>query len=134
MISIPIEYTDFNGVQRTEVHHFNLTETELMKMELLTEGGLTAKYQKLVDSEDVAALVDVFENLVLRSYGVKDPDGKRFIKSEELSLEFSQTNAYNELFLRLLTDPDEMAKFIKGVIPDNLNKKISAAPNAILPA
>lgn len=64
-------------------------------------------------------------------YGEKSPDGKRFVKSEELSTAFSQTEAYSQLYMELATDADKAAEFINGVIP---NKKPAASQHpAIAP-
>ena len=69
-----------------------------------------------MNEKEVAAL---FEQLIKMSYGEKSPDGKRFIKSEELTEAFCQTEAYTELLLELMGDDSAtaVAEFIKGVMP-----------------
>ena len=93
MLAKTIEYEDFNGLMRKETFYFHLSEAELMEMELITEGGLTATYQKIVDAKDVPSLVKIFKDLIFKSYGEKSADGRQFNKSEALSLAFSYTNA-----------------------------------------
>ena len=62
-------------------------------------------------------LIDLFKDLILRSYGEKSADGRRFIKSKELSTAFSQTEAYSELFMELVTDAEKAAEFVNGITP-----------------
>ena len=58
----------------------------------------------------------------MKAYGEKSPDGKRFIKSPELSEAFSQTEAYSELFMELASDSDAASKFVNGIIPADMVK------------
>lgn len=112
-------YTDFNGEERTEDFFFNLTKAELTEMELLTEGGLKEKIERITKAKDVPEIIKLFKELILKAYGVKSPDGKRFIKSEQLSEEFAQTNAYSDLFVELATDSGAAAAFVNGIVPSD---------------
>lgn len=112
-------YTDFNGEERTEDFFFNLTKAELTEMELLTEGGLKEKIERITKAKDVPEIIKLFKELILKAYGVKSPDGKRFIKSEQLSEEFAQTNAYSDLFVELATDSGAAAAFVNGIMPSD---------------
>ena len=123
MIKKTITYKDYNQVERTEDFYFNLSKAEVMEMEMSTAGGMAETIQKIVDAKDAPAIIRVFKDLVLKSYGVKSDDGRRFIKSKELSDEFSQTEAYSQIFMELATDADEAAKFVNGIIPADLNQK-----------
>ena len=125
MIKKTIEYTDYNGHNRTEDFYFNLSKAEILDMELSTEGGLEEMGRKLIENDDLMNSIKIFKNLILKSYGIKSEDGKRFIKSEELAMEFSQTEAYSNLFTELATDTDAAAAFFNGVIPSDLEKAIS---------
>ena len=117
MLKKAITYTDYNGVERTEDFYFNLSKAEVMEMELGTVGGLAEMLKRIVDSQDVPALIKNFKEIILKAYGEKSPDGKRFIKSEELSTAFSQTEAYSKLFMELATDHEAASVFINGIIP-----------------
>lgn len=129
MLKKTITYTDYNGVERTEDHYFNLSQAELTEMELTTSGGMAAMLKKIVDSQDTPTLIKIFKDLVLRAYGEKTPDGKRFVKSDEIREAFSQTEAYSELFMELVTNSDAAAKFVNGIIPNtNSVKKPSISP------
>lgn len=121
MLKKTIEYVDYNGVERKEDFYFNLTKAEIMEMEMSTEGGLAEMIEKIVATQNTPAIIKIFKQLVLKAYGEKSPDGKRFIKSEELSSAFEQTEAYSELFMELATDADAAAKFVNGIVPSDIN-------------
>lgn len=117
MLKKTITYTDYNDVERKETHYFNLSKAEIMEMELGTAGGFAEMVQRIVDTQDGPAIVRIFKDIILKAYGEKSPDGKRFIKSEELSTAFSQTEAYSVLFMELATDDKAAAAFINGIVP-----------------
>ena len=120
MLKKTITYTDYNGVEHTEDFYFNLTKAEVMEMELSTVGGYTETLNEIIKANDVPTLVKLFKGLILKSYGEKSRDGKRFIKSEELTSAFTQTEAYSNLFIELSTDADAASAFVKGILPQNL--------------
>lgn len=113
-----IEYVDYNGNKRSEDFYFNFTEAEIQEMNLRTPGGLKARLEKIVQEMDQEKLVSYFKSLILDAYGVKSEDGRRFIKSKELCEEFTQTEAYNKLFMQLTTDTNAAIEFVKGIIPN----------------
>ena len=117
MIKKTITYTDYNDNERTEDFYFNLNEAEVMELELSTSGGLANMITKIVNAQDAPAIIKIFKELVLKSYGRKSPDGRRFEKSETISNEFSQTEAYSKLFMELATDADKAAEFVNGIVP-----------------
>ena len=117
MLKKTITYTDYNGSERTEDFYFNLTKAEVMEMELSVNGGLAEMIKKIIASQDTPSLVKIFKDLVLRAYGEKSADGKRFIKNEELKNEFVQTEAYSQLFMELATDADAASNFVNGIVP-----------------
>lgn len=127
MLKKVITYTDYDGNERTESFYFNLNEAELIEMELSAEGGLTQMIQKIVESKDGTRIIKVFKDLIFKAYGEKSPDGKKFVKSEELSKNFSYTEAYNKLFMELATDEKAAADFVNGIIP----AKSSSEPAAL---
>lgn len=118
MLKKTITYQDYNGNEITEDFYFNLSKAEVTEMELSRTGGLSKYIERIVAAKDVSAIINEFKYLVLKSYGVKSEDGKRFIKSEELSQAFAQTEAYTELFVELVSDAEAAAKFVNGIIPN----------------
>lgn len=117
MLKKTFTYTDFNGNERTEDHYFNLTKTELVKMETSIAGGLVEMVNRITSEQDVPAIMKIFDEIIFKSYGVKSADGKRFEKSDKISTDFMQTPAYDMLFMELVTNADAAAAFINGVIP-----------------
>ena len=124
MLKKTITYEDYNGEERTEDFYFNLNQAELTEMELGITGGLSEMIKKITQAKDTPAIIKIFKELILKSYGEKSPDGKRFVKSDELSLAFSQTEAYPKLFMELATDEKSAADFVNGIIPKNLADQI----------
>lgn len=114
-----ITYKDYNDEERTEDFYFNLSRAEVTQMELATEGGLGAMIERITKAKDIPAIMDVFKDLILRSYGQKSPDGRRFIKSKALSEEFSQTEAYSNLFMELATDANAASTFVNSIMPSD---------------
>lgn len=120
MLVKTIKYTDYNNVEREEAFRFNLSKAELAEMELSTEGGFVEYAQKIIAAKDSAKLIELFKNMILKAYGEKSDDGKRFVKSPELSKGFSETEAYVILFMELSTNEQAAVSFFNGIIPQNL--------------
>ena len=120
MLKKTITYTDYNGNERTEDFYFNLTKAEILEMELSTKGGLQNMIEKIVAAQDMPALSKYFKQIILMSYGEKSPDGKRFIKNDQLKEEFSQTEAFSQLYVELATNDTEAANFVNGIIPQGV--------------
>ena len=124
MLKKRIKYTDYNGNPREEDFYFNLTKAEIAEMQMSTVGGFTDMIQHIVDTQDAPGIIRVFKEIILRAYGEKSSDGKRFVKSKELSEAFSQTEAYSELFMELATDADAASNFVNGIIPADMAKAV----------
>lgn len=122
MLKKTITYIDYDGNERTEDFYFNLSKAELMEMELSMPGGMAQMLNKIVAAQDSEKIIKIFKEIILKAYGEKSPDGKRFIKSEELSTAFSQTEAFSQLFIELATNADAAAQFINGIIPADAPK------------
>ena len=120
-----VSYTDYNGNKREEDFFFNLNKAEIAEMELMTEGGMQAKLQRLMDANDNGGVLALFKDLILRSYGVKSEDGRRFIKNAQVTEEFTQTEAFSELFMSLASSEEEATRFIQGILPVDLAGSIS---------
>ena len=126
MLKKIITYTDYNGVERTEPFYFNLSKAELMEMELGVTGGMTEMLDKIIAAKDAPSLMKTFKEMIMKAYGVKSNDGKRLIKSEELSIAFTQTEAYSVLFMELITDDKAAADFVNGIIPNEIQAEVAA--------
>lgn len=118
MLIKSITYPGFTGGTYTEDFYFNLTQQELIHAELSEHGGLSARLKKIVAAQDAPAIAREFDEIIDLAYGVVSPDGKRFIKSPELTAAFKQTLAYDQLYSKLVSDDAEAAAFIKGIMPE----------------
>jgi hypothetical protein len=137
MLKREIKYTDFDGNEVTDIFYFNVTKSEVVEVEVGHKQGMEEFLKNIVKTEDRQALVAEFKKIILLAYGEKSSDGKRFIKSDQLREEFSQTAAYDALFIELATSEDAAADFIKGILPPDLRseteKQTLPAPPNITP-
>lgn len=131
MIKKTITYTDYDGNVRTEDFHFNLTKAELVDFELDQAGGLQKVIEKITKEQDTRRLKDLFKEIILRAYGQKSMDGRRFIKTPELTKEFTETEAYSQLFMECATDANAAAAFINGIIPNDMQASAESIKEAI---
>lgn len=129
MISKTFTYIDYNGEERTETAYFNLSKAEILEMEMSVDGGFTAMINRIVEAKDAPSVVKVFKDLILRSYGIKSPDGRRFIKNQQLRDEFEQTEMFSELFMELSLNDKKASEFVNGLIPKDMANKIPATTN-----
>lgn len=129
MLKKTISYTDFDGNRRTEDFYFNLTKSEITEMEMNVNGGLDSMLDRVIQKRDGAVIIRVFKDLILKAYGEKSLDGRKFEKSDDISNEFYHTGAYDELFMELVTDAKKAAEFVKAIMPEDMQSKI---PNEIL--
>lgn len=128
-----ITYTDYNGNERTEKFYFNLSKAELVEMEYSATGGLAQTIEKIIEAQDGPQIMALFKELILKAYGEKSADGKRFVKSKELSEEFAQTEAYVQLFMELATDAEAASNFVNGLIPADIDVSKEAGKITNLP-
>lgn len=131
MLKKTITFTDFNDEECTDDFYFNLTEAELALMDASRSGGMQAYLERIVRQKDITKIAEEFQALIRKAYGVKSDDGRRFIKSEQLSDEFEQTNAYSELVVEILSDEAAAAAFISGIMPKKLQEQMKAAGGTI---
>ena len=122
MLKKTVTYVDYNGVERTEDFYFNLTKAEVAEMEMSVEGGFSKMLEEIIASKDNVRIVSLFKQMVLKAYGEKSADGRRFVKSDEISKAFSETEAYSEIFMELALNSDQAAAFVNGIMPANLDK------------
>lgn len=118
MLKLTKTFTDYDGNSRTEDFYFNLSKAELMKMEMGESGGLEKLLRKIIAEQDNVQIMKYFDEIISKAYGEKSADGRRFIKSPELTEAFKQTEAYSEIFMDLITDAGKAADFVNQVLPD----------------
>jgi hypothetical protein len=130
MLKKTMTYTDFDGNQRTEDFYFNLTKAELTEMEFSTNAGFVKTIEKIIATQDQKQLIEIFKDIVLKAYGEKSLDGRRFVKTQEVKDNFAQTQAYSDLFMELATDANAASEFFNSIVPQELleeSKKVDKA-------
>ena len=127
MYKISVTYKNFNDEECTDDLYFNITKAEMMEMELLDgeNNSLLETLEKIIETKDQKKIYKYFKATILKAYGKKSEDGKRFIKNQELCDEFVQTLAYEEFFMKIIADTNVAAEFIKGILPADLDLDVS---------
>ena len=130
MLKRTFTYVDYDGVERTEDCYFNLNKAEVAEMELSFEGGLAKYLNKISEAKNGKAIMEKFKWLILKAYGEKSADGRRFMKSDEISRSFAETEMYNILFMELVTDAKKASDFVAAILPpvDADKPNIAAVP------
>lgn len=125
-----ITFEDYNGVKRTETHHFNMNKAELTKWLTTTgEATLDKVLVRLYSERNGREIINIFENLLKITYGKKSDDGRRFIKSDEIWENFHQTEGYSELFMELISDGNAVVEFVNKALPSDVTSDIQKAIN-----
>ena len=112
-----ITYTDFNGDERTDAFYFNLSDAEILELQVSYGGDMSRIMSNMLEKRDAKGLLGIITDLIRTSYGEKSSDGKRFMKNQEVKDSFVTTDAYSKLVLELLNDEKEFEKFMTNVIP-----------------
>ena len=131
MLKRPITYTDFDGNELTEDFYFNLSTSDLLRLDETDDGGLKESIERIIKADDKGAMMLELERIILSAYGERSEDGKRFKKSKELSDDFRTHAAYDVLFFEIITDENKMTEFITQVIPKALLEKLPQDTNGV---
>ena len=124
MLKKTITYTDYNGNKRTEDFFFNLNKSELIELGLSKDGGLDVMLKRIISEQNAPEIIKILKEILFKAYGEKSDDGKYFRKSEEISNNFFNTEAYNELFMEIFSSPEKAIAFFKGLIPQDIQDQI----------
>ena len=127
MFSRTFEYTGYDGQIKKDTWWFNLSEAELYKLELGSIGGVNGMMNRLLRENKPGEVVDMFEKIILGAVGERSVDGRKFVKNEEIRQDFSQSKAYSDLFIELVSSGENLRKFLLGAIPEELARKLEAA-------
>src|SRR5688572_7129676 len=117
MLTETITFTNFDGKKVTETHYFNLTRAELVKWEMEKAEGVGEHFLRLSQAGDKVGLGQAFHDFLRRTYGLKSEDGNRHMKSEAIANDFEASAAFDEFYMKLISDDEFALKFIKGVLP-----------------
>lgn len=117
MLAKKIKYVDFNNVERNETFYFNISESEATELELEESGGLISLIMQMIEGQNIPYLFKLFKKLIGVAVGEKSNDGKYLMKSPEITAKFFGTNAYNVLFMEIISSPDAAANFVNSIVP-----------------
>lgn len=125
LLNKSITYTDYNGNQRTEQFSFNLNKAELLELDSKYPSiGLNGEVSRISKLGNPGAFAPLFKEIITMAYGEKTDDGRRFVKSKELSDSFVQTAAYDVLFMELASTEDSMENFLQAIMPKDISLAI----------
>ena len=129
MLKKTMSTVDFGGTERTEDYYFNLTKAEIMEMQLCTDGGFVETVKKIVEAKNQLELTRLFKKIICASYGVLSPDGRKFVKNQQVLDDFMATQAYSDLYIELLSGDGKAAEdFVNGILPKDLTNEAAKAP------
>lgn len=129
MIKKDITYTNFDDELVTEPFYFSLTKFEWLELEAYAKGGLIKNLQSALDTNNDKKTIDLLKRIILRAYGEKDPDTGKFKKSDDLSIDFSKTEAFSVLFYELAYDERSSQEFFVNLIPKEMREEAIKAMN-----
>lgn len=130
MLKKTVTYEDYNGVEHTEDFYFNLTKVECMELEygFGADETLSGSIQTLINAGDMATVIKTIKKIVLTSYGIKSPDGKRFIKNDAVRTEFEENPAFEQIYWELVTNSEKAADFLTGIMPSAIRNGLGDNP------
>lgn len=123
MLKKTFTVVDYDGIERTRDRYFDISEAECIDMEMGIDGGYAEMLERIVKEQNGVEIYKRFKEIVLLAYGEKSADGTRFIKSDELSIAFTQTKEFSVLMRELTTDAKAAADFMEGIFPEIKGKK-----------
>lgn len=126
MLTKEITYTDYNGTNHTDKYYFNLNKVEIIKLNYKYKGGFDQYVQNIIKNNDERSMLELVEDLILMSYGEKAINGIDFIKNDDIKTRFQNSEAYSELFIELISNPDKLTEFVNGIIPAGLMAQLDA--------
>lgn len=131
MLKKTVTYETFDGETVTEDLYFNISESELSDMQFSKAGGMSEYITQIYKTKDSVKIYNLFKELILKAYGIKSPDGKKFYKTDAIRTEFASSIAYDTVFSEIIRNPDYAVEFIRGIFPKKIMNDIPEDPNKI---
>ena len=125
MLKKTVTYINYFGDEVQDDCWFHFSTTDLTELEMSEGGKISDRIQNALDTEDPLVILKMFQEILLKAYGQPTEDGKRFIKSKELSDEFANSLAYETLFWEFADGKEDAEKFINALLPKQLLNKLS---------
>ena len=109
------KYVDFKGTEREEDVMFHYSTDEILSIMASKNEGFLEWMKKAASTNSTSELMPVFREVVLGAYGEISPDGRRFIKSKEMSKAFSETPMFTQLIESFFENTQNAVEFFNKV-------------------
>lgn len=119
MIKQSISYVDYNGENQTEDFYFNLSKAEILEM-MVADENIVESLQNLAKNGTATQAMNWFKDLIQKSVGEKSEDGKRFVKSPEITKNFMESPAFSEFLFDIIQNPAKSEPFVQGLLPNDV--------------
>lgn len=124
MIKKTIKYMSYDDVEVTEDYWFHLGKAGLIEIELSTGGlGLEEWIKKVLRTQDAKAVLDMYKRFIGLSVGERTEDGK-FVKSRQISDEFTSSEAYGELLMEMFQKPEAGSEFLRALLSKDVRATV----------
>lgn len=124
MFERKFKFEGFDGKMYEDTWEFYLSKADLLEIQLGTFVGLDALMKRLIETKNGKEIMAIVKEIILKAVGHTSPDGRKFLRNDELREEFQQTDAYSQLFSELVTDPEKVLDFIFGAVPKEIGEKM----------
>lgn len=129
MIKETISYEDIDGNSKTMDVYFHLTMREMRQ---LLKDGIQDKLEAVTSGKaSTDDTFDLIDDLIKASYGKRtEVDGEaHFVKNPEATKIFMESEAYDSLLGKLMSDDTFATRFFTGLVPKALTERMNAIAN-----
>lgn len=122
MIKKTITYPDLDGNDVTEDFYFHLSKAEIIKFYVGGSEGddYYTHLKTIIEKENTGELIEAFDHFITTSVGRRSEDNRRFVKNQEITKEFMQSEAYSVMFMEMVEDVNKATEFFNSVFPADL--------------
>lgn len=129
MIKETISYEDIDGNNKTMDAYFHLT---IREMHQLLKDGIQEKLDAVTSGKaSPDTMFDLIDELIKASYGKRtEVNGEsHFVKNPETTEIFMDSDAYDSLLSKLMSDDQFATRFFVGLVPKALAERMNAMNN-----
>lgn len=129
MIKETISYEGIDGNSKTMDAYFHLSMREMRQ---LLKDGIQEKLDAVTSGKaSTDTMFDLIDVLIKTSFGkrVESNGEARFVKDPELTEAFMNSDAYDSLLGKLMSDDTFATRFFTGLVPKALTERMNAITN-----
>lgn len=130
MIKETISYEDIDGNSKTMDAYFHLSMREMRQ---LLKDGIQEKLDAVTSGKaSTDTMFDLIDILIKTSFGkrVESNGEARFVKDPELTEAFMNSDAYDSLLGKMMSDDQFATRFFSGLVPKALSDRINSIDKA----